>query len=81
MSLFGHPVVMLSSLAAINDFRAASPENFSHRLTNIVENLRQGKFENSPINIEGANSSGEKITWFSSLSDLVTQAPHVHNTG
>ena len=64
VSLFGHPVVVLSSLAAINDFRAASPENFSHRLTNIVENLRQGKFENSPINIEGANSSGKKSLGF-----------------
>ena len=37
VSLFGHPVVVLSSLAAVNDFRAASPENFSHRLTYIVE--------------------------------------------
>ena len=37
VSLFGHPVVVLSSLAAINDFRAASPENFSHKWNNIVE--------------------------------------------
>ena len=36
VSLFGHPVVVLSSLAAVNDFRAASPENFSHRWTKIV---------------------------------------------
>ena len=37
VSLFGHPVVVLSSLAAIKEFRAASPENFSHRWNNIVD--------------------------------------------
>ena len=31
VSLFGHPVVVLSSLAAIEEFRAASPDNFTHR--------------------------------------------------
>ena len=36
VSLFGHPVVVLSSLAAVKEFRAASPENFSHRCNNIV---------------------------------------------
>jgi len=38
VSLFGHPVIVLSSLAAINEFRAASPENFNHRpvwMTNL----------------------------------------------
>ena len=33
----------LSSLAAVNDFRAASPENFSHRWTHIVKKIRQGE--------------------------------------
>ena len=31
VSLFGHPVVVLSSLTAIEEFRAASPDNFTHR--------------------------------------------------
>jgi cytochrome P450 len=31
VSLFGHPVVVLSSLKAIEEFRAASPDNFTHR--------------------------------------------------
>ena len=31
VSLFGHPLVVLSSLPAINEFQAASPDNFSHR--------------------------------------------------
>ena len=39
VSLFGHPVVVLSSLEAINEFRAASPENFSHRWNKIKRGL------------------------------------------
>ena len=35
VSLFGHPVVVLSSLAALNEFRAASLENLSHRWNNM----------------------------------------------
>merc|ERR1712130_947941 len=31
VSLFGHTAVILSSLAAIDEFRAASPDNFTHR--------------------------------------------------
>ena len=31
VSLFGHPVIVLSSLNAIEEFRAASPDNFTHR--------------------------------------------------
>ena len=31
VSLFGHPVVVLSSLKAIEEFRAASPDNFTPR--------------------------------------------------
>ena len=41
VSLFGHPVVVLSSLEAEKEFRAASPENFSHRRTNVVKNICQ----------------------------------------
>ena len=43
VSLFGHPVVVLSSLPAINEFRAASPENFSHRWTNILKIIPTGR--------------------------------------
>ena len=39
VSLFGHPVVVLSSLEAVKEFRAASPENFSHRWKIIVKNI------------------------------------------
>ena len=37
VSLFGHPVIVLSSLDAVKEFRAASPENFSHRWTDDVK--------------------------------------------
>ena len=36
VSLFGHPVVVLSSLTAIEEFRAASPDNFTHRWSDRI---------------------------------------------
>ena len=55
VSLFGHPVVVLSSLEAINEFRAASPENFSHRWNKIKRGLHW--LQNSLINIEGGRAN------------------------
>ena len=37
VSLFGHPVVVLSSLTAIEEFRAASPDNFTHKCKHVQQ--------------------------------------------
>ena len=61
VSLFGHPVVVLSSLAAVKEFRAASPENFSHRWTldKYCQNIsRQGGLQRVGIKIENDESLG-----------------------
>ena len=41
VSLFGHPVVVLSSLTAVEEFRAASPDNFTHRC-NMYRRCKNG---------------------------------------